>query len=227
MLKNLQIIGTSHISRDSINEINNSIESFKPDIIAVELDKRRYYSLLLEKQKNSSLPNIFKIGLSGYLFLIIGKFLQKKLGSIVGVEPGSDMKKAVELAKQNNISLELIDRDIEITLKRFSQKFSFKEKITLFKDLFSAPFSKKKMFIDISKVPKKELINKILNELKNRYPNIYSVLIEERNKYMAKKLFKISKENVDKKILCVIGAGHEEGLKKELKELYYSNISFF
>ena len=169
---------------------------------------------------------MFKIGISGFLFLIIGKFVQKKLGSIVGVDPGADMKSAVKLAHKEKLILALIDQDIEITLKRFSKKFTFKEKMKVLFDILSSPFSKKKTSFDISKVPKKDLIKVMLIEIKKRYPNIYSVLIEERNKYMAKQLFKLMRNNKDEKVLCVVGAGHEEGLTSDLKSLHYSNISF-
>ncbi|MBC8500439.1 MAG: TraB family protein [DPANN group archaeon] len=226
MFKNMKIIGTSHISKDSFKKIKNSIKTFKPDVVAVELDKKRYHSLIFQKESKLSFLDVRRVGLTGFLFLIIGKYVQKKLGSIVGIDPGSDMKLAIELCKENNLSLELIDRDIEVTLRRFSQKFSFKEKLNLLKDLLFFPFSKKIIPFNISKIPKKGLIRKILEEIKTRYPNIYSVLIEERNKYMAKKLFKILRDNKNLKILCVIGAGHEEGLHQELKNLYYSNLSF-
>ncbi|MFH1771077.1 MAG: TraB family protein [archaeon] len=225
MFNNLKIIGTSHISEDSIKEVKAAVKDFKPEIIAVELDKKRYYSLNV-KVENTGLPKISRVGFSGFLFLIIGRFLQKKLGSIVGVDPGSEMKTAVDICKKQNLMLALIDRDIELTLRRFSKLFTFREKMRILKDLIIAPFSREKIHFDISKVPKKELIKKLMEELKRRYPNIYRVLIDERNTFMAKKLFLLSRQHPDKKILCVIGAGHEEGLLEELKKLYYSNVSF-
>ena len=42
---NLTIIGTSHIARQSLQEVTATIEKEKPDIIALELDKRRFYAL--------------------------------------------------------------------------------------------------------------------------------------------------------------------------------------
>ncbi|MBU1201011.1 MAG: TraB family protein [Nanoarchaeota archaeon] len=225
MFKNLKIIGTSHIAKDSVKQIEQEFLDFKPDIMAVELDTKRYNSLLFEKNNKISLNLVKKVGFTGFMFLIIGRFVQKKLGSIVGVEPGSDMKTAVELAKKNNKKITLIDRDIDITLKRFSKKFSFKEKMRLLKDLLFGFYSKKKISINLSKVPDQKLISFLITELKERYPSIYLVLIEERNKFMAKKLFFMMKQDSNAKILCVVGAGHEEGLMSELKKLYYSNIS--
>lgn len=226
MMKNIVIVGTSHISKESISEIENKFVDFKPDIIAVELDKQRLHALLSKKPTDKISPSIIlKIGVSGFLFLIIGKYLQKKLASIVGVDPGADMMHAVNLARKNKLQLVLIDQDMQITLRRFSKYFTFKEKLLMIRDLVVGSFSRNKIKIDISKVPKKQLITKLLKELKVKYPNLYSVLVDERNKYMAKKLFHLSRQNFDKKILCVVGAGHLEGLKEDLKKLYYSNIS--
>lgn len=180
---------------------------------------------MFQKDQTPSFFDVFRIGISGFVFLVIGRYVQKKLGSIVGVEPGADMKYAIKICKKNNLKLALIDRDIRITLHRFSRQFSFNEKLRLGKELLFSPFSKKKITIDISKIPEKKVISQIINELKTNYPNIYNVLIDERNKYMARKLFDILRLNPEKRILCVIGAGHEEGLKEDLKKLYYSNVS--
>ena len=227
MFKNIKLIGTSHISQDSIKEIKKGMDSFKPDIVAVELDIKRYHSLI-SRQKNNSIPPIFKIGITGTLFLLIGRFIQKKLGSVVGIDPGSEMKKAIELAQKNNLELRFIDRDIQITLKRFSQEFTWKDKLRIIKDLIKAPFMKKSNIIknydfDLTKVPDEKLIEKLVSQLKEKYPSIHKTLIDERDKYMAKKLFKLRKNNPEKKILFVFGAGHKQGLKKYYKELYYSN----
>ncbi len=227
MFKNLKIIGTSHISKQSMLDLNIAFEEFRPDIITVELDKRRYFSLMSTQNSSSAKgPSILSVGISGYLFLSLGKFLQKKLGSIVGIEPGSDMKEAINLAKNNNCELALIDRDIQLTLKSFSKNFSFRDKLSFFKDLFLGWTSKRRINIDLTKVPKDEFIDKILDEIKIRYPGIYNSLIHERNVFMAKKLFVLMRNNPDKKILCVVGAGHKKGLEAYLKHLFYSNISF-
>ena len=130
--------------------------------------------------------------------------------------PGSEMLKAIGLAKKKNIKIALIDQDIEITLRRFSKELTWKEKMNFLIDIFKAPFNReiKKMNIDLTKVPDKKIINELIKKLKKRYPNIYKVLIHERNKIMAVNLRKLMKENPEKKILAIVGAGHEEELKR-------------
>jgi len=226
MLDNILIIGTSHISSNSLTLIKKSILEFKPDIIAVELDADRLYGLQHPNNKNKSsiFSQIKQLGFSGFIFAHVGKFVQNKLGSIVKLKPGSDMLYAVKLAKNNNLQLELIDRHINITLKRFSKEFGFREKLRLIKDILLAPFSKKnKIKFDISKIPEDELVSKLIEQVKYTYPSIHRVLIDERNKFMSKKLIILHKKNPNKKILAVVGAGHKIEMEK-LIEKYNSSI---
>lgn len=224
--KSLIILGTSHIARDSIREINSVFEKEKPDVVALELDEKRLYGLLKNEAQSNSISNIFRLGLKGYLFALIGGYIQKKLGSIVGIKPGSDMLSAFKLAQKNNVQVALIDRDIEITLKRFSKKFSWRERWNLFVDLFQGLFFKKqKVKLNLSTVPNEEFITKAILQLKKRYPNIYSVLIAERNKIMARNLFLLTKKT-DKKILAIVGAGHEKELVSLVKDFENSNLAY-
>lgn len=214
--KNVKIIGTSHIAKESIAKINEEFSKFDPDIVCVELDNKRLHSLLSDQKPDRSLRGIKHYGFQGYLFAVIGGYIQEKLGHIVGVKPGSDMLTAVKLSKSKGKILHLIDQDIEITLRRFSKAFTWREKFRLVADIIKAPFSKK-INIDLNKVPKEELINKLMNDLKKRYPSIYKVLIDERNHVMAKNIYTIMSKNEHKKILVIIGAGHEEALMKLVK----------
>jgi len=226
--KNLILIGTSHIAKQSVDEVKNAIVEKKPDIIALELDNKRLYALTHKKKNKMSIYDIKKIGIKGYIFSIIGAFIEKKLGDYVGVAPGSEMLAAVNLAKKNNIKMALIDQDIEITLKRFSKMLSWKEKWNFVVDLLKAVFlkNKKKVDFDLRTVPSKEIIEKLIKEVKLRYPNIYKVLVEERNNIMAKNLSHLIVNNPDKKILGIIGAGHEEEIINLIKQKEDNAISY-
>lgn len=218
---NLCIIGTSHIAKQSIKEIKQAFNDLKPDILAVELDKRRVYALLSEKQGKPSLYDIRRIGFKGFIFALLGSWISKKLGKIVGVKPGSEMKTALGLAKENQAKVALIDQPIEVTLKRFSTTFSWKEKWNFIVDIVNGLFLRKKdplLNFDLNKVPEKKIIRMMIARVKERYPNIYKVLIEERNYFMARKLKKLIAEHPAKKILAVVGAGHEDAILDILRE---------
>ena len=145
--------------------------------------------------------------------------------------PGADMLAAIKEAKANDKQLELIDQNIEITLARFSKALTWKERWNFIADIFNALFFRKREMkrlglenLDLSKVPSEKIIRKMIDGIKVRYPNIYRVLIDERNKFMASRLYILSRQNPTKKILAVVGAGHEEGMMEELGILEKNNI---
>ena len=221
--KNLVIIGTSHIARQSLREVKKIIEEEKPEIVAIELDRKRLTALLSKKKEKIRLRDIRRIGIKGYLFSLIGAWAEKKLGKYVGVSPGSEMLLAVKLAKKHKARIALIDQDIEITLKRFSKALTWREKWNFIADIFKGlVLRKKEIDFDLSKVPGEKIIKKMMIKVKKRYPSIYKVLITERNKVMAQNLAMIMQQNKEDKIVAVIGAGHEKEIigliKKELKK---------
>ena len=226
--KNLIIVGTSHIAEQSVREVSEAIEKYDPDIIAIELDEKRLHALLHEQKGRMRLSDIRSVGVSGWLLAAIGGYFERKLGKSVGMKPGIEMLTAVRLAKEKGKKLALIDQDISVTLKKFSKEFRFSEKFRLFTDLIKGIFSGKKEMkkygldeFDLQKVPDKKVIERLILSVKKRYPSFYKVLIEDRNKYMAKNLAYIMHNNPKSKIVAVVGAGHGKELlelvKKELK----------
>lgn len=216
--QNLTIIGTSHIARQSMEDVGKAIEEGKPDIVALELDSKRIYSLMSREKSKISIYDIRRIGFKGFIFSLIGAWAEKKLGKIVGVAPGSEMKKAIILARKHKLKIALIDQDIEITLRRFSKTITWKEKWSFIEDIIKQIFAgKKEIEFDLTKVPDKKIIRKLIAKVKIRYPNIYKVLIEERNEVMANNLEKIMTENEGKQILAIVGAGHEEDILNIIK----------
>ena len=216
-MKDIIIIGSSHISRDSAREVKKIIEEVKPEFVALELDKQRIQALLSGKEQNPSIRMIKHIGFGGYLFLKIGKFVEKKLGNIVGTKPGIEMKQAIKTAKENNSKIALIDQNINITLRKLSKEFKIKQ---ILKDVFKGIFKKRKLLFDIRKVPSEEIIEKYMLEIKNNYPGVYKVIIEERNQYMANQLFNLKQYFPDAKIVAVVGAGHKKGMIKILEDKF-------
>ena len=212
--KNLVIIGTSHISIESIKEVESTILNLKPEIVALELDKLRFRALT-SKNRKISFKDIVNIGIKGYLFNIIGAWIEKQLGKIVNVKPGSEMIKAIETAKKINAKISLIDQDIRITLKKISSQLTWKEKFKFIKDIFKGMLSKNKIRIDLTRVPEKKMINKLIKKLKMDYPTLYKIIIEERNFIIARNLNKLISTN--KSVVAVIGAGHEEDVLKIIK----------
>lgn len=223
--KRLKIVGTSHISTQSMDDIKKAFLEIKPDVISVELDPGRLQTLLNPEKQKMSLGLVRQVGLRGFIFLLIGRYAQKKLGKMVGVTPGSDMLFAVELAKNNDLRLRLIDKRLDKVVRRLMKQITRKEVWRFFVDLFKGFFMRKKqpkVKISLDKVPPKDLIVRLMKELKGRYPTIYRVLVDERNHFMARQLA-LQLKKTDDKILAVVGAGHEVELLDLVGE-YYNKI---
>jgi len=216
--KNLVFLGTSHIAKQSLGEVKKHIEEEKPSIIALELDRKRLQALMSKAQRKIELGSIRSIGLKGFLFSLFGAWAERKLGKLVGIAPGSEMKEAVKIARREKIEIVLIDQDIEVTLQRLSKAITWKEKFNFLADLFKALFIRKnEIEFDLTTVPDKKIIRKLTSSLKERYPNFYKVLIEERNAVIAHNIRKLMMSN-SKKILVILGAGHVDEVLELVKE---------
>ena len=219
-INNIYLLGTSHVAEESVKQVKKYFNEINPDMMAVELDKNRLYALQHNVKRPKNLDLLRQLGLGGFLFFVFGEFAQKKIGKILKINPGTDMLTAFNIARKNNINIALIDRDIQITLRRFSKNFKFKELIKIIFSVFKK--SPKKQKIDLKKVPTDELIEFALSELKNNFPSMYKVLVHERDIYMARKLVALSLIYPNKKILAVVGAGHVKGMSNQIEKILNS-----
>ena len=223
---NLTIIGTSHIAAQSIKEIKKAIAEGNPELVAVELDLARATSLFQEERKGLSITAIRQLGVKGYLFAKIGQLVQQKLGKMVGVAPGTEMKTALELARKQKIRVAFIDQPIQITLRRFSQSITWREKGRFVGDIMKGVFFPKQQLrelglaeFDLQTVPAPEVVAIMIKNLQKRYPSVYRTLVEERNKYMVRQLVRLLREYPGQKILVIVGAGHVEGMQELLRKV--------
>ncbi|WP_456372917.1 TraB family protein [Methanocaldococcus sp.] len=213
----IYLIGTAHVSKNSVKEVEEVITNLKPDGVAVELDYKRFLSLISEENKKIDIKKVLKEGnfIKFFVYLILANS-QKKIGESFGINPGSEMKKSIEIAQKNGIPIYLIDREIDITLSRLLDKMSFREKIKVLWDLLNT----EKVDLELNENLLNEMVKnpeKFTKMLKDISPTIYEVLVDERDKYMAKELFELSKGK--NSIVAVIGAGHVEGVIRYLKQL--------
>ncbi|MGF3554148.1 MAG: TraB/GumN family protein [Thermoplasmatota archaeon] len=217
---NIVLIGTAHISKDSVDEVKQVIENFKPDIVAVELCKRRYEAII-EKDKWENTPVTQLLKSNNAYFILAQTFLssiQRKLGKDYGVEPGSEMVKAINEAKKNNIEIALVDRDITVTLKRAWRKMGFREKFKVFWEFIKAMvgYDEEELEnLDLNQLMKEDAISALMQEFSEIAPSASKVLIQERDRYIAKKIYDESKKG---KVVAVVGAGHVNGIKNSLEK---------
>ncbi len=212
------LVGTAHVSRDSIDEVNKVIEEEKPDMVCVELDAGRLASM---KEQDSweklDLIKVFKEG-KGFLLmanLVLAGF-QRRMGQNLGVKPGDEMRAAIEKAVELGIPYSLCDREVQLTLKRAWDSCSFWSKNKLLATLLSSAFSTEKIDENqIESLKSKNELDSMMGELAEYLPEIKKVLIDERDEYLAAKIW----ESQGNRIVAVIGAGHMGGVKAHLEKL--------
>jgi len=216
---NIILIGTAHISEESVNEVRQAIETYKPDIVAVELCQRRY-DTITQKDKWENTPVSALIKSNNAYFMLAQTFLssiQRRLGEEYGVEPGSEMIAAIEEAKKHNIKVALVDRDITVTLKRAWRKMGIREKFRVIWEFLKAMIGydeEELEELDLKELMKQDVISQMMEEFSKIAPSAATVLISERDQYIAQKIFDESKKG---KIVAVVGAGHIAGIKKHLQ----------
>jgi pheromone shutdown-related protein TraB len=215
--ENLKIIGTAHVSKESIDEVKEAIIINQPDVVAVELDMNRYQNMMAEKngeeKPDVNIRDIIKGDkLSIFLVSMFLSYLQRKIGDDLGVKPGSEMIAAIETAEEIGAKVALIDRDISVTLKRALNKMSFMEKAKFVFGIITSFFSKDEIE-DVESIKDGDTLTEVMEYFKEMSPKAYSVLVSERDAYMANMLQNVEGENV----VVVVGAGHKKGITEYME----------
>ena len=215
----LTIIGTAHVSANSVEEVKNTIYEQHPEIVAIELDRGRYTRLKnemmgIEEDDTISVSKIIKeekVGL--FLATTILSYFQSKIGEDVDVKPGSEMIGAIEAAEDLEIPIALIDREINTTLQRALNKMGFIEKLKFGFSLLTSIFSSdEEDEIDIEELKNPDNLDELMEFFKDESPKVYEVLVQERDAYLAGNILRIPQDHV----IAVVGAGHKPGINRYL-----------
>ena len=213
---NLRLLGTAHVATASVEAVKQNIEEWKPDIVAVELCKGRHDALTQEKRLDRE--GLLKVIKEGKAPMVLLQSLlaaeQRKLGLDEGQQPGAELLAAVEVANEAELRVELVDRDIQTTLRRAWNKMSFKEKFGLMWALLAEDDSDEELELE-QMLADKDLLTSLMEELREVSPGAGSVLIDERDEFIARKISGIRSEG---KVLAVLGAGHLDGVSKLLEQ---------
>jgi len=215
--KEIILVGTAHISKESIALVDKTIDEEQPDVVGVELDQERLHQLLSGKKwGETNIVEVVKTGKT-YLFLlnILLSNMQKQLGAQVGVQPGAEMMEALKKAQEKKIVVQLLDRDIKITLKRAFNEMKFTEKAKLGMGLLAGFFGYGEKITPekIEELKQEDLLNKLMKELGKQMPSMKKVLVDERDSYIAEMI----RNSPGKKIVAVVGAGHIDGIVECIK----------
>ena len=215
----ITLLGTAHVSKASEDAVESMLSSKHYDAVAIELCPGRYNALI--NPDSLAQLDLFKVIKSGKAAMVtaslaLGSF-QQKMADELGIEPGAEMKMAAELGKQTNIPVLLIDREVGTTLKRVYRNVPWWKRLELFSGLLaSVMFSEKVDEKDIEKLKQGDVLNATFSQFAETSKEIYAPLVNERDQYMARRLYDEALSGKHQQLLGIVGAGHLKGIKQYL-----------
>jgi pheromone shutdown-related protein TraB len=215
--KNYYLLGTAHVSKESVQDVQNVIETLNPDSVCVELCPARHQAMTQQEAwKKMDIIRVIKQKKSLFLLaqLIMTAFY-RKIGEKLGVQPGAEMLEAIHMAEKHNAQLVLADRDVEITLKRVWGYLNLWNKLKMIFQLMLSLFVQEKVDEEmIEDLKNKDQLESLLESFASSFPEVKKRLIDERDMFLAHKIQNAPGQN----IVAVVGAGHISGIKKHLRE---------
>ncbi len=211
--KEILVVGTAHVSKQSAELVARVIESEKPDTVCVELCDSRYQAISQKDRWRNM--DIIKVIKEKKTFLLLANLLlasfQKRIARQLDIKPGQEMIQAIYSAKSANAAVCPVDRDIRITLSRTWRLMRFRDKIKLFVELIgSAAETPNIRQEDVERMKQEDALESILAEVEKELPALRNILIDERDQYLAQKI----RTAPGKKIVAVVGAGHVPGIQR-------------
>ncbi len=212
--KEITIIGTAHISSESVEEVKQALLEIQPDTVAIELDDERYKSMTEKKNwQDMDIVDIIKKKKVGFLVaqMILSSY-QRKIAQNLKLNVGEEMSTAIQYSKENHTKLLMIDRNIQTTLLRIWHNLGWFEKVKMLTELLSSMFENDVKEEDIEALKQGDMLQSALTEISKQFPQIAETLIFERDRIMAYKLSHAQ----GTKIVAVVGAAHLPGIQKNL-----------
>ncbi len=214
--KEIILVGTAHISQDSVDTVIRTIDDLTPDTVCVELDTQRYQSLINKKGWESlNLKELIKKKQVPFLLtnLALSSY-QKRMGIQTGVQPGAELAAAAQTAEARGMEVELVDRNIRTTLLRVWRKTALWNKMKVIASLFGSLFEKQELNeAELSKLRESDTLSSMLDEMGKLLPSVKQILVDERDTYMAYHIRNAPGE----KVLAVVGAAHLPGITRLLQ----------
>ncbi len=210
------VVGTAHVSQRSVDEVRQVIAEVKPDVVCVELCKPRFDALTKDSAFREL--DVFKVVREGKTLYLLAHLAlssyQRRIGASLGVKPGAELLAAVKAADEHGIPVELIDRDINITLKRTWANLGLWKRSMLLSSLLvgwegddkGEPVSEET--VENLKEPK--ALSEMLSELGKAVPEVKGPLVDERDRYLASKMTDAGAGK--RKVVAVVGAAHVPGM---------------
>ena len=209
--REIYLVGTAHVSLESIDDVRKTVEMVEPDAICVELCQGRYEAFTRPDAWRKM--DVFKVIKEGKAALLLSQLIMsafyKRIGDRLGVRPGADMLEGVRLAQERGVELALVDRDVQVTLKRLWRGLSFWNKLKLLFMILTSVVAEP----DIDRQTVDDLkqsgrLDDVMSEFAKAFPAAKHTVIDERDVYLAQKI----RETEGERVVAVVGAGHVAGI---------------
>ncbi len=217
----LRLLGTAHVSRASAEAVQLELDSQRYDEIAIELCVNRHHGMT--EPDALGRMDLFEVIRSGKTpmvtaMLAMGAF-QQRIAEQFGIDPGAEMRAAIDGAKRHGLELHVIDRDIGTTLRRIYSNVPWYRRMYLFSGLFASILVDDAIpEAEIEALKESDLLESMFAQFAERERRVYEPLIEERDLYMAAKLQEVISQRHPRHLLAVVGAGHLKGIAQHLAQ---------
>jgi len=215
--RQIVLIGTAHVSRESAELVEQVIEAERPDTVCVELCRPRFEAL--QQQDQWQQTDIVKVIREKRTSLLLSQLimasLQRKIAQRFHITPGEEMLRAIAKAREQGAELCLADREIRVTLQRTWQRMGFWKKVKFLPEVLLSFFSTEEITEEeIEKLKQQDVLELALRTVGDKLPEVKETLIDERDLYLAHSI----DHAPGKKIVAVVGAGHVPGILQHLGE---------
>lgn len=217
----ITILGTAHVSRASAEKAQELIESKQHDVVCIELCQSRFNAMT--DPNALAKMDLFDVIRSGKASMVtaslaLGSY-QQRMAEQLGIEPGLEMKTSIKHAKELDLPLIVIDREVGTTLKRVYHNVPFWKRLYIIAGLFTSVVSRETVSEEeIEKLKTGDLLETTFAQFAEDAKDLFVPLIDERDRYMTAKLLQALKDHPDKNLLAVVGAGHVKGMMSYLQK---------
>ena len=219
--KSVTVLGTAHVSKASADKVKELLATGQYDGVAIELCPSRYNSMIdPDSLAKMDLFQVFKEGKASMVIasLALGAY-QQKMADEFGIEPGAEMRMAIQQAKEVNAEVHLIDREVGITLKRVYSNVPWWKKMGIVGGLLGSVISSEKVSAEeVERLKEGDILETTFAQFSEEAKELFVPLIDERDRYMAARLEQIVSESDNQSILAIVGAGHLKGIESYLTQ---------
>lgn len=215
----ITLLGTAHVSRSSAEQVASELDSGAYDAVAIELCPSRHEALMRpDRLAELDLMQVIRQGKAAMVMANLAMAAyQQRLGEQLGIEPGAEMRMAIDQAQRHDLPVLLIDREIGTTLNRTARSLSWWRRATLFSGLVGSLISREEVSEeDIEHLKEGDVVETTFAEFAHDRNDLYQPLIAERDRYMAAKLRAAAGDHPGQHVLAVVGAGHLAGIARHL-----------